>query len=174
MATEILRPNAAGDYTNITTQYPASTYHWDKVDEASSDDDTTYIEVPGTSELRDVFHLGASSIPTGSTINSVTVYHNCRATVPLNPAYFRPLLRLGTSETLGTVISTTSTTYTLQSEALVRPGGGSWSVADLANLQVGIGLYAQIDTKASRCTQVYVVVDYTPAAVGFSRGFIIG
>jgi len=43
MATEILRPNAAGDETTIASQYPDSGAHWDKVDEETPDNDTTYV-----------------------------------------------------------------------------------------------------------------------------------
>jgi len=72
---ETLRPNAAGDETNITYQYPNSTYHWDKVDEASADDGTTELHEYGSSYLRDLYNLPASS---GSgTINKITVYVRC-------------------------------------------------------------------------------------------------
>ena len=40
---DVIRPNAVGDKTDFT-QFPASTANWDKVDEASPDDDTTYVE----------------------------------------------------------------------------------------------------------------------------------
>ncbi len=43
-ATETLRPNAAGDLTQLLSQYPSSGEHWDKVDEVTSDDDSTYIQ----------------------------------------------------------------------------------------------------------------------------------
>jgi len=41
-ATEVLRPTAAGDATEIDTQYPAADAHWDKVDESTADDGDTY------------------------------------------------------------------------------------------------------------------------------------
>ena len=43
MAIETLRPNAAGDETNIPIQVPSSGEHWDKIDEETSDEDSTYV-----------------------------------------------------------------------------------------------------------------------------------
>lgn len=77
MATEILRPDAAGDETNISSQYPDSTYHWDKVDEVNADDGTTEVySRKYNSYLRDLYNLPA---PAGSgTISKITVYVRCK------------------------------------------------------------------------------------------------
>lgn len=70
--TEILRPNAAGDETNIPSQYPPSEEHWDKVDDETPDDWGTYVCTTGDAYKRDLYNLPA---PSGSgTINKVTVY----------------------------------------------------------------------------------------------------
>jgi len=78
--TETLRPNAAGDETSISSQYPVSGVHWDKVDEAIADDSATYVYTTSTSYQRDLYDIPAH---TGSgTINSVTIYFrlaNCAA-----------------------------------------------------------------------------------------------
>jgi hypothetical protein len=72
---ETLRPNAAGDETNIPTQYPATGYHWDKVDDVTSDDGSTFIVTGLKSYKRDLYNLPAHS---GSgTINKITVYVRC-------------------------------------------------------------------------------------------------
>lgn len=70
---ETLRPNAAGDETNITYQYPSTGYHWDKVDEVTADDGSTCVTTTDdTTYIRDLYNLPAS---TGSgTINKITVY----------------------------------------------------------------------------------------------------
>jgi len=49
IGTEILRPNAAGDVTNISSQNPASGEHCDKVDEVTADDWSTYVYTSNTS-----------------------------------------------------------------------------------------------------------------------------
>ena len=51
--TETLYPDGVGDYTNISSQSPGSGYHWDKVDEAVADDDTTYIYTNSLTQQKD-------------------------------------------------------------------------------------------------------------------------
>jgi hypothetical protein len=69
---ETLRPDGAGDETAISSQAPLSGAHWDKVDEETADDLSTYISTTSTSYQRDLYNI---SDHTGSgTINSVTVY----------------------------------------------------------------------------------------------------
>jgi len=46
--TTTLRPNAAGDETDITYQEPSSGAHWDKVNEEAADDFSTYVYTSGT------------------------------------------------------------------------------------------------------------------------------
>ncbi|HEB12339.1 MAG TPA: hypothetical protein ENI11_01520, partial [Actinobacteria bacterium] len=69
-ATVTLRPSADGLYTEYAT--PSSGTHFDDVDEASADDDTTYIETGGADDI-DFFDVPTSGIAGGSTINSVTI-----------------------------------------------------------------------------------------------------
>jgi hypothetical protein len=71
-STETLRPTAVGDETGISSQSPVSGAHWDKVDEATADDSSTYVYTTSTSYQRDLYNIPSS---TGSgTINNVTVY----------------------------------------------------------------------------------------------------
>ena len=39
----ILRPAGTGDETDVKYQYPDTGEHWDKVDEATSDNESTYV-----------------------------------------------------------------------------------------------------------------------------------
>ena len=160
--TETLTPSAPGYETNIPTQYPNSGAHWDKVDEYPTADTNTYVEVPLDNMQTDTYKLKASNIPAGSTINSVTVFVNFMSTIPTVIAYCFPALRLGTNLLYGGAFTEYTANYTLYNQTIARPGGGSWAVSDLANLQVGIRLYSGHTQGSSRCTQVYVVVDYTP------------
>jgi len=159
-----LRPNDVGDYTVISSQEPPSGAHWDKVDEAAPDT-TTYVFTSNNTQQKDAYKLEDTS-QTG-TINSVTVYFRFRrsSTQGSSAAYCQPFLRLGTSETAGTEQALNSTTWTNYNQTLARPGGGSWSWTDIDNLQVCIGLRdTGTGSRAARCTQVYVVVYYTPIA----------
>jgi hypothetical protein len=155
-----LLPDGVGDYTNIEEQFPNSTAHWDKVDDAvaSPDDDSTYLRTTSTSQQKDAFSL-QDAADTGGTITSVTVYFRFRSGTASQPGYAQPFLRLSSTETTGTEILHATTAYTNYYETLARPGGGSWSWADLNSLQVCIGLksYAIVASNP-RCTQVYVHV----------------
>jgi len=70
---ETLRPNATGNVTDISSQYPDSGAHWDKVDEVTSDNYTTYVSTNSTGYQRDLYGIPDHSIGSGG-INSVTVY----------------------------------------------------------------------------------------------------
>jgi hypothetical protein len=160
MATEILRPDGDGDYSNIEDRYPWTDYHYEVVDEEAPDDAGSFLTMYSTTEQKDAYTLQATSIPSGSTINSVKVYF--RIWELQYQASFRPYLRLGSNETAGTEVSTNGNDeWATHSEVLSRPGGGSWQVSDLNSLQVAIGLKEV--TSDPYCTQVYVEVDYTAA-----------
>jgi len=152
-----LRPNAAGDYTNLPSQYPASGSHYDKVNEASPDGLTTYVLDGALAQSKDSYNLENATIPSGSTISSVIVYYRIQNTA-LSTYYATPGLRLGTSETMGTESTGTGTWVTLN-QTLAKPGGGSWSQSDLDALQVIIGL-RNPTSGSTYCTQLYVVVEY--------------
>jgi hypothetical protein len=100
-------------------------------------------------------------------IDSVTVYFRFKSTEVSNymHGYCRPILRLGSSETLGTIIHAAAwDTYQTNSEVLSRPGGGSWSKSDLNSLQVGIGMQGPVTGEWTACDQVYVVVNYAQSS----------
>jgi len=70
---ETFRPNAAGDDANIASQYPGSGAHWDKVDDVTADDYSTYIYNNSTSYQRDLYGIPDHSTGFGA-INNVTAY----------------------------------------------------------------------------------------------------
>jgi len=166
MATETLRPDAAGDLTNIPTQLPASGAHWDKVDEAEADGDTTmvrYVAYVDGQWKTDLYNLPASS---GSgTINKITLYFRV--------AGFGGSIAVakGAIKSDSTVTETAAKnpqadfgeyqwgTYT-QEWAANPADSGAWEWADIDALQIGVSLLGS-NTYKSQCTQVYVVVDYT-------------
>ncbi|MFC2025457.1 hypothetical protein ACFLTG_03505 [Chloroflexota bacterium] len=69
---ETFMPNAAGDDTNIDTQFPISGAHWDKVDEATADNFTTYVSTNSVSYQRDLYNI-PDSTDTG-VIDNVILY----------------------------------------------------------------------------------------------------
>ncbi len=168
MATEILRPNAAGDSTQLT-KYPDSGANWDKVDEAVADDDTTYVKAVSTSYLRDLYNLPAHSVGSG-TINSITIYF-CIATALSNKtAYAKPSQKSGTTVTDGTEVSKTGvTTYeTFSQTYTTNPATGAaytWDEIDALQIGLQLKISSTAGSSAAKCTQVYVEVDYTTGGV---------
>ena len=156
---ETLRPNAAGSTTDLT-QYPTTGEHWDKVDEAASDSDTTYVVSSAyTGIKRDSYNLSAH---TGSgVINFVKAYANARYA---NTAGF---VRLGVWA--GVIGPYEGANQTLTSSYALYSGQWNtnpatevaWTWDDIDALQISIGLSQTVNTYRSRCTQAYVEVDYT-------------
>jgi len=162
-STLILRPSATGNETSITSQHPASTSHWDKVDEATSDEWATYISTTSGSYLRDLYALPDHTTESG-LINSVKIYFRI-ATWYTAGCYAKPSQKSGVTITDGTQQSTTSyTTFDLKSQTYpTNPATGvayTWSEID--GLQVGVSLKAY---GGAACTQVYVEVNYTPTTI---------
>jgi hypothetical protein len=165
MSIETLRPNAAGDETSIASQYPASTYHWDKVDEETADDNTTYVYTTATSYQRDLYNLPAHSVGSG-TINSITIYFRIAISNSLYIVYAKPSQKSGATVTDGTEVTRTSagaTTYLTYSQTYTtNPATGvayTWDEIDA--LEIGLQLHSNNSSGSGRCTQVYVEVDYT-------------
>jgi len=161
-----LKPDAAGDYTNLSTQYPASGAHWDKVDDpvGSPDDLSTYVQNFYGSYVWDAYNIEPFSEGVTIDVKSVTVYFRCRNQNSTYPSYAKPGLRLNSQETLGTAVTLSDTDWHTGSEALSRPSGGNWAQADLADLQVLIGLLSGTGDGVI-CTQVYVRVAYVVTGV---------
>lgn len=177
MATETLRPDGAGNETNIYKQYPASDAHWDKVDEAVADDATTFVyNHYDYNDLRDLYALPAHSVGSG-TINKITV--KARA----NSSYVNGTAKLAvrTHSTTYESAEKTIIPYTgwsdIEQEWAVNPNTSQpWTWDEIDALEIGIWMHQVNDGSYpfARCTQIYVEVDYTLAAVGCSFGFIMG
>lgn len=118
---------------------------------------------------RESYTLPASAIPSGSTLNSVSV--SMRMCAEYGVPEVRPFLRLGSTNQAGTSRVGTPTWATYL-EAITRPGGGSWSLTDLATLEVGVEITD--DDNWAWVTTLFVVVDYTegqPAPSGDNSFF---
>jgi len=160
-STETLHPTSDVD-TGDWHQVGGETGFYTSVDEVTSDDDTTYVwlQVFDTSWWPIEWGLADSS-GTGS-INSVTVYYDCRVySVPvLNKV--RPFVRSGSTKDTGTERTLTQTYQQWSDVWNTNPDTSSaWTWNEIDSLQVGIDGYDENGDK-NRVTQVYVVVDYTP------------
>jgi len=159
-----IRPGAVGDETNLTPYPNTGEANWEDVDEATSDDDEAYVEGGGGAYVTDLYALGDTTVSGKGKINSVTVYINCRGTAEGVGARTRIKTNAvaydGTEITLTISYATYSTAYTTNPQTT-----NEWTWAEINALQAGVGLKKPTGGATSRCTQVWVVVDYTPATL---------
>ena len=172
MVTVTLRPNANGAIIGLTP-YPATLANWDCVDEAVANDAVDYVWIPDSPNflsLRDFYLKPASGIPAGSMINSVTHYRRIR----YRGFTYGSLYIAGNVydfDGARVLAAWTTRAYTLTTSPAT---GAPWTLAEVENMQVGVRLDNVYDPIAEMyvsplCTQVYIVVDYTPpVAVRFA------
>jgi hypothetical protein len=167
---EILRPIGTGFQTRLL---PSSAPNWECVNEAVANGDSDYVEhdtlgVSGNYEA-DLYDIPTSSIPSGSTINSIRIYHTDKkiqigsSIVTSSVVIFR---------TYGTnyidVAHALTTSYVLWgTERTFNPfTSANWTLEEINLLEIGVSLQFQWigDTRYSygRSTQVYIVISYNP------------
>lgn len=162
MSTELLRPNAAGDLTELTPQDPDLLLtNWECVCEETADDTSTFVYNTSSTYKYDTYNLPAHSGNYGA-INSVTVHVRARKVGSSTNNIVIPCLRLSGTTLDGTAFSLT-TSYANYSQVVGRPGGGSWTASDIDALQAGIKVRARgVGGEQTEVTQVWIVVDYSP------------
>lgn len=145
--------NAAGDFTALT---PVGGANWACVQ--TYDGDTSYVwnNVAGD-WVWDAYNLQDPSLPAGAVITDLEVTMIVRAAYVASVAY-RSGLRLSGSNTYGAVHTDSVATYHTFTDTVARPGGGSWSEADLEDLQVILGL--DWISQQPLCSQIYVKINY--------------
>lgn len=175
MALVILRPNGAGDITNIDFQEPSSDFHWDKVDEVVADDNTTYVYTASDSDtVGDLYNIG--SPPVGiSNITNVKVWARVKKSADEAPtcSFNIKIKATGYLAQGGASHDPLFTWSSFSDSWATNPFTGlDWTEADLIDLQVGVDLKGNTpQAMYSACTQVYVEVTYT---AGLSQVHIIG
>ncbi len=151
---QTLYPNGAGVFTGIPTLVGAAT-HWES--QLTNDGDTSYVEQgPVAATNVDLYEVENGTIPSYAIIDSVVVH-----TVTVrsgSPVAQYPVIYLAGANVTG-VGNASYAAYTDYGESLSRPGGGSWTYADIPNIQIGVQL-ASTGVLTVRSTQVYVVVNY--------------
>jgi hypothetical protein len=158
----IYRPNAAGNLTDVKYQYPASGDHWDKVDETSSDGDSTYIYTPSLNWEEDLYNIPDHSTQTaGGDINYVEVFMVSRASANATKTSAYILLNTNgasynsTSENLTPSYTTYSNAWNNNPQT-----SNPWTWNQIDNLQIGTGMReADVDVE-SLCTQIYTEVGF--------------
>ncbi|MEE9365257.1 MAG: hypothetical protein V3W44_01090, partial [Dehalococcoidales bacterium] len=158
----ILRPIGTGDEIEVKSQYPTTGAHWDKVDEASSDGDGTYVSEDRTAWNEDLYNTANHSTQAaGGDIQYVEVFMVSRASAN------------GTQESAYVHIKTNGVEYNGPSENLsanytqyseswnTNPQSSSpWTWNEVDNLQTGVGMRKAGTSIESLCTQVYANINF--------------
>lgn len=162
MSTLTLRPTGDGDLLECSV-FPASpTTHYDKVDEETTDEDTTYLYNPMTSIglLSDLFTTPASGL-SGVTINSVIVWMRNRG---LYDSAYQLVKTHGTVYPASVPAGPSSYTDDGETWATNPNTGIAWTIAEVDAMQIGVKIECGSTTQPSRigrCTQVWVIINYS-------------
>ncbi|MBA7473869.1 hypothetical protein ES707_09214 [subsurface metagenome] len=160
--TIIYRPDTAGDKTDIADQFPAAGDHWDKVDEATSDNDTTYIATDDGKRKKDLYNIpDYSTLTAAGDIDGIEVYMVARAvSTPTDTSGHILILtngkeHKGGDETVTTAYATYSYPWDTNPETT-----NAWTWDEIDALQIGVDIRDAADGIPTRCTQNYVEVEF--------------
>lgn len=149
-ATASAAPNAAGNRTELT---PSAGNNWECVDTVGAD----YVST-STSDKEDVYNVSTPSVPADAVITKVEVYWNAKNNGGSLSSY--SFIRLDGSEEQSTAKTTTlSYVYYSHDFTSQRPGGGSWTVSDLTDVQIGQGV-GTTGAFGYFCNHCYLYVEY--------------
>ncbi len=171
MATEILRPNAAGDETNLAPVPGTGEENWEDVDEEIPDDGATYVARYAPAWLRDLHNIPDHS-QGNDTINHITVYARAQAAAgaSVSQTSLKIAIKSGTGDGAPDTVSegdeetlTAGSWINFSHQWSTNPATGiAWSWDEIDKLQIGIALRkcSSSSPVGSSVTQVYVEVDY--------------
>lgn len=154
---DTLRPTGAGTTTQLATD--GCTSNWECVDDITADGDNTYVKSSGVSYGTDTYQTNDPP-DTSCTITSMTVY--VRAKKDVKTSYAKTALRTygslyeGPQEALGPQYVDYSNQWTNNPNT-----GAAWTWTEVNDMEIGVSLRSTNSNKPSRCTQVWVVVEYS-------------
>jgi hypothetical protein len=164
MTVETLRPNAAGDLTEL---HPNTGTNWGCVDETPSDGDSTYVGTLSAdldNPKTDLYNLPASAIPLGSTISNVRVYMNVRSLHSTYRATCKTKIKTHGTVYTGEAKSPPTTYTSYFTDYAINPyTGAAWAISEINDLQIGecITSNYHVNYYYGRCTQSWVEITYT-------------
>lgn len=119
----------------------------------------------------DTYNIPSTSIPSGSTINKVTLKYVAGSLYSSYLGKARGVIRTHSTLYYGTLHNPLPAVWTLYSDTWTNnPNTSSaWTISEINALQIGIDLtsfrWLRLYNYGAACTQVYVEIDYTPADV---------
>ena len=153
----VFRPNATGFHTNMDYSNEGAATTWECVNEASPDEDTTYIRQNVGARYAPIsFNLNNPTTEAGA-INYVSIFARGKRTSGL--ANMRSLIRLAGTDKTGTTNTMGSGYVTYSDIHPLTPADDAWTWADISNLEAGVSIYVSAPAGA-RVTQIYVLVNY--------------
>jgi len=163
MATTTLRPNGAG----ATQGWDAEGGGYDRVDEVSSDGDTTRLYTPTDNKVA-TFALENHTTQRG-VISAVDVYINVKGVDPVSNST-QLALRTGGTDFFSSTKTYNNTSYHEETASwATNPNtSNAWTWAEIDALEAGM---KRITGGGQAVTQVWVVVTYTSATIE-QEGFI--
>lgn len=164
-STATLSPNASGDQTNISSQFPSSGSHYDKVDEVSPDDAVTYVYTNSRSYQTDLYNLSDLGVSDVNNITSVIVSFRFSGGIRGNQdetGYARAVIKTGGTVYSGDEQTQAGTAFVTRSYSwATNPKTGvAWTVTDINALQAGAEVKISSNQATVRLTWVSVTVSY--------------
>lgn len=156
--TSVLRPSGPGTYTEWTTVYPSTISHWDAVNDADADGDSSYVET-ATQNSRDTYTV--NNLPGSGTVSRVKVYVMAKRSS--SGAAFKIMVRThGNDYFSGSFTPSTSYTYYSYTWDQNPYTNNEWTVDEVNSLEVGVQCAG---TRGVRVTQIYVEVEWASQSV---------
>ena len=160
---EILVPVAAGDDTELPSQFPESGEHWDKVDDQPSDEFDTYVSTAGSKFWeRDLYNLSNFTGASGEeAISGVTIYFRFAAGGEYDIKIMAALKSNGEVYE-GPTLTYGSPDFVTESwDCPINPSTGeAWTWEEVNDLQAGITTRGYSKDDPAIITQVYACVNY--------------
>lgn len=158
-----LYPSASGDFTQWVPNGTTKDY---TAVGSGSGTGSMYIDTANSllTDTMAVPNISSTVIPSGATINSVTLYVVARGTSAATTLY--PVVAKDSTHVVQGPAWNLSTSYTTYSYALPTTGDSkSWTQAEVTNWTNGFGVRSLAGNPTARVTQVYVVVSYSTGGV---------
>lgn len=137
---------------------PITGSHYTRINDSN---DATYVYTASTSYLLDLYDINElDDVDWFSDINSISLFWRYRTNQVAVSAYTKPVIKIGSTSTIGSEKSDSSGSWVNESQTLTRPSSGTWSWDDLQNINFGI--YAKSGSASYQCqiSEVGLSINY--------------